>query len=231
MWWVIFSSSPESLKRRYRSVKSTKADNSESPRRKWSRPKSSKEKLSGWFVMFSNEENARRAKCSYTRYNYWMKVDFGTKNNNGQPFAFVDKQLTERLTEELCVEGKEVHVIMDMLATENMIHILVLVSIFWQLIFWKWRERVQKSQVDKTKRGLESNYWQKFSKFTCGFFRRKKRKVTPSKWSSHWERFLVRNRFLARSSKRACGKCWPSCWRIWPKKRKIAASLTRSKCM
>merc|ERR1712130_33812 len=102
-------SSPELLKRRNRLVKSAKADKSESPRRKRTRPKSSKEKLSGWFVMFSNEENARRAKGSYTRYNYSMRADFGTQNNNGQPFGFVDTQLTERLTEELCVEGREVH--------------------------------------------------------------------------------------------------------------------------
>lgn len=60
--------------------------------------------------MLANEDNAAKGKCSYTRYNFYLKVNFGKKNKNGKPFGFVDEALQERLTQDNCEVGKQIYV-------------------------------------------------------------------------------------------------------------------------
>jgi len=68
-----------------------------------------KTNVRGWFAMLANEENAAKGKCSYSRYNFYLKVNFGKKNKNGKPFGFVDDALQERLTPDRCEVGKQIY--------------------------------------------------------------------------------------------------------------------------
>ena len=78
----------------------------------------------GWYAMYANEKNAAKGKLSYTRYNFYKKINFKEKikvmeegseengdNNETVMFsAYLDKDLTIPLTEKNSRVGEEIQV-------------------------------------------------------------------------------------------------------------------------
>lgn len=65
--------------------------------------------MEGWYVMYANEQNAEKGKCSYTRYNYFLKVVFKKKNGLGKPYGYLDEERHEILTPKNCIAGNEIY--------------------------------------------------------------------------------------------------------------------------
>jgi len=66
--------------------------------------------MDSWYIMYANEENAEKGKCSYTRYNYFQRINFKQKNSDGKPLGFMDKELTKPLTPRLATTDIEIYV-------------------------------------------------------------------------------------------------------------------------
>ena len=79
----------------------------------------------GWYAMYANEKNAAKGKLSYTRYNFYKKINFkekikvteegreenGDSNETVMFSAYLDKDLTIPLTEKNSRVGEEIQVI------------------------------------------------------------------------------------------------------------------------
>jgi len=76
----------------------------------------------GWYAMYANEKNAAKGKLSYTRYNFYKKINFkekikvmeegseenGDSNETVMFSAYLDKDLTIPLTEKNSRVGEEI---------------------------------------------------------------------------------------------------------------------------
>ena len=68
-----------------------------------------KTEMACWYVMYANEENAAKDKCSYTRYNYFQRVSFKQRSDGKSP-GYLDKALTRPLTKRHAMMDKEIYV-------------------------------------------------------------------------------------------------------------------------